>query len=200
MADCLWGLLDGVNDAGLAVSLTFGGRRGAGEGFGIPLVVRYLLEVATSTEHACALLARLPVAMSYNLTMVDAAGAVVTAFVSPGAPPEFTAAPAATNHRGSVPDDAAHARSLRSVERRTTLLDLAHRAVAPGELPGRFLAEPLYSTGFSRAFGTLYTALYRTATGTVELVWPGRTWVRGFADPDDAVDVVYAEVPRELTR
>ena len=24
--DCLWGLLDGVNDAGLAVSLTFGGR------------------------------------------------------------------------------------------------------------------------------------------------------------------------------
>ena len=27
MSDCLWGLLDGVNDAGLAVSLTFGGRR-----------------------------------------------------------------------------------------------------------------------------------------------------------------------------
>jgi predicted choloylglycine hydrolase len=26
MLDCLWGLLDGVNDAGLAVSLTFGGR------------------------------------------------------------------------------------------------------------------------------------------------------------------------------
>jgi hypothetical protein len=24
--DCLWGLLDGINDAGLAVSLTFGGR------------------------------------------------------------------------------------------------------------------------------------------------------------------------------
>ena len=26
MSDCLWGLLDGVNDAGLAVSLAFGGR------------------------------------------------------------------------------------------------------------------------------------------------------------------------------
>jgi predicted choloylglycine hydrolase len=26
MVDCLWGLLDGVNDAGLAISLTFGGR------------------------------------------------------------------------------------------------------------------------------------------------------------------------------
>ena len=44
MSDCLWGLLDGMNDAGLAVSLTFGGRRVLGDGFGIPLVVRYLLE------------------------------------------------------------------------------------------------------------------------------------------------------------
>ena len=37
MSDCLWGLLDGINDAGLAVSLTFGGRRAAGDGFAIPL-------------------------------------------------------------------------------------------------------------------------------------------------------------------
>jgi hypothetical protein len=44
MSDCLWGLLDGVNDAGLAVSLTFGGRREVGDGFAIPLVVRCLLE------------------------------------------------------------------------------------------------------------------------------------------------------------
>ena len=43
MSDCLWGLLDGINDAGLAVSLAFGGRA-TREGFGIPLVVRYLLE------------------------------------------------------------------------------------------------------------------------------------------------------------
>ena len=31
MLDCLWGLLDGVNDAGPAVSLTFGGRSQVGE-------------------------------------------------------------------------------------------------------------------------------------------------------------------------
>ena len=30
MSDCVWGLLDGFNDRGLAVSLTFGGRRAAG--------------------------------------------------------------------------------------------------------------------------------------------------------------------------
>ena len=50
MSDCLWGLLDGVNDAGLAVSLTFGGRRDVGDGFGIPIVVRYLLEVCTTSR------------------------------------------------------------------------------------------------------------------------------------------------------
>ena len=50
MSDCLWGLLDGVNDAGLAVSLTFGGRRDVGDGFGIPIVVRYLLEVCSDVS------------------------------------------------------------------------------------------------------------------------------------------------------
>ena len=34
MSDCLWGLLDGINDAGLAVSLTFGGRADVGDGSG----------------------------------------------------------------------------------------------------------------------------------------------------------------------
>ena len=33
-SDGLWGLVDGVNDAGLSISLTFGGRRVVGEGFG----------------------------------------------------------------------------------------------------------------------------------------------------------------------
>jgi len=36
MSDCLWGLLDGVNGDGLCASLTFGGRRIVGVGFGIP--------------------------------------------------------------------------------------------------------------------------------------------------------------------
>jgi predicted choloylglycine hydrolase len=50
MLDCLWGLLDRVNDAGLAISLAFGGRPQVGEGFGIPLVIRYVQETCGSTE------------------------------------------------------------------------------------------------------------------------------------------------------
>ena len=74
MSDCLWGLLDGMNDAGLAVSLTFGGRRVLGDGFGIPLVVRYLLETCDDVASARESLARLPYALAHNLTVVDARG------------------------------------------------------------------------------------------------------------------------------
>jgi predicted choloylglycine hydrolase len=44
MGDGLWGVLDGINEDGLAVSLTFGGRRVLGDGFGIPLIMRYVME------------------------------------------------------------------------------------------------------------------------------------------------------------
>jgi predicted choloylglycine hydrolase len=46
MSDCGWGLMDGANDHGLAVAISFGGRRETGRGFGIGLVVRFLLQVA----------------------------------------------------------------------------------------------------------------------------------------------------------
>ena len=74
MSDCLWGLLDGMNDAGLAVSLTFGGRRVLGDGFGIPVVVRYLLETCATVAEAREALAHVPVNLAHNLTLVDGSG------------------------------------------------------------------------------------------------------------------------------
>ena len=74
MSDCLWGLLDGINDAGLAISLAFGGRRATREGFAIPLVVRYLLELCETTAGAVEVLRRLPVQAAYNLTILDRSG------------------------------------------------------------------------------------------------------------------------------
>ena len=89
MGDCLWGLLDGMNEDGLVASLAFGGRRGSASGFGIPLVVR-VLEVADSVSSAVAALERVPVSMTYNITLVDARGDAATAFVSPGSTPLVT--------------------------------------------------------------------------------------------------------------
>ncbi|MFI0554545.1 carcinine hydrolase/isopenicillin-N N-acyltransferase family protein, partial [Streptomyces scabiei] len=50
MQDAAWGLLDGMNDAGLAVSLTFGGRFVHGPGFAILIVLRYLLETCNTVD------------------------------------------------------------------------------------------------------------------------------------------------------
>src|SRR5205085_12683719 len=81
MSDCLWGALDGINDEGLAVSLRFGGRPAVGVGFGVPLVLRYILEFCASTDEAIAVLERVPVHMSYNVTVVDRSGKFVTAYL-----------------------------------------------------------------------------------------------------------------------
>jgi predicted choloylglycine hydrolase len=176
MSDCLWGLLDGMNDRGLAISLAFGGRRVVGRGFGIPLVVRYLLEVCGSVDEACAVLRRLPVHMAYSLTMVDAAADVVTAYLGPDRRPRFERRPVATNHQEQVewPEQAF---ATRSVEREAGLNALlADPAADESGFVAAFLRPPLYSGAYSLGFGTLYTAVYRPADLTLEYRWPGSVW------------------------
>jgi predicted choloylglycine hydrolase len=189
-SDCLWGLLDGMNSDGLMVSLAFGGRPGSAPGFAIPLVVRYLLEVAGNVDEARAALERVPVAMAYNLTIADCAGQVTTAFVSPGNPPGYTDAAVATNHRRDTPEYPDHAASLRSVERQHHLLSLLANGVERDRLAEAFLHSPLRNTDFARAFGTLYTAVYRPDEGSVEYRWPGTSWIRTFDSLDASVRVV----------
>ena len=96
MLDCLWGLLDGVNDAGLAISLTFGGRPQVGEGFGIPLVIRYVLEVCGTVDEAVRVLGRVPVHMSYNVTVLDRGGRWATVYLAPDRPARVTDRAAST--------------------------------------------------------------------------------------------------------
>ena len=189
--DCLWGLIDGMNSDGLVVSLSFGGRRGSGPGFAVSLVVRYLLEVASGIEQAREILTRMPVAMAYNLTMVDAEGRVLTAYRRAGSgggvqlvtdrdqPP-----------RRSIPDSIEHAERYASVERRDCLVDVLSGRPTADALVDAFLRPPLLSTHYWRAFGTVYTALYRPSHRTVELCWPDRRWVRRFDDPDATFDLV----------
>ncbi len=191
--DCLWGLVDGMNDAGLAASLAFGGRPGAGSGFGIPLVVRYLLEVAESLDDVRSALRRLPVNMSYNLTFVDGSGDGLTAFVAPGCAAEFSSARVATNHRGTVPEYPERARSLRSVERQRLMLSLLDCQPDPTELISAFLRPPLRSTEYWRAFGTLYTAVYRPNDGAVDFFWPDDSWRRRFDSVDETKTVILRE-------
>jgi predicted choloylglycine hydrolase len=191
--DCLWGLLDGMNDDALVVSLTYGGRPGAGRGFGISLVVRYLLEVCATVQDARAVLERLPVSTAYNLTISDRVGATVTAFVAPDNPPEFFDTPLATNHRGLVPEHPWLARALNSVQRQDALIRLAQSAPDLRDAIGAFLREPVHNTAYSRGFGTLYTAVYLPDEAVVEYHWPDTSWRRCFGSPDGTKTVLLKE-------
>lgn len=181
-SDGLWGLVDGMNDAGLAVSLTFGGRHVVGDGFGVPLILRYVLQTCETAEEAGRALGRIPTHMSYNVTALDRKRTYLTAYMAPDRPAVITHAAVATNHQEKVEWDA-HARMTATVERERFLLQRLTLHVEPEEkFIGAFLKPPLYSTAFDRGFGTLYTAVYHPQRGAMELRWPGILWPHAFDD------------------
>ena len=120
-SDGLWGLVDGMNDAGLAVSLTFGGRQVVGSGFGVPLILRYVLQTCETAEEAGEALSCLPTHMSYNVTVLDAKRQYLTVMMSPDRKAIITHAAVATNHQENV-EWVSHARFTSTVERERFLL------------------------------------------------------------------------------
>ncbi len=180
MRDCLWGLLDGMNESGLAISLTFGGRRALGDGFSVPLVVRYLLEVCDTVAEAREKLAGIPIHAAQNLTLLDRSGEFVTAYLGPEGEPRFRDMPATTNHqeRDEWPE---YAQAVRSYERERRVLELLDDTGTTREsFIEAFLEPPLHKGDHSRGFATLYTAAYFPAEGRVEYRWPGFVWQQSF--------------------
>ena len=193
-SDGLFGLVDGMNDRGLAASLTFGGRQAVGVGFGVPLILRYILQTCTTAEEAGQALERIPSHMSYNVTVLDADRNYLTAFLAPDRPTTLTHSAVATNHQERV-EWSSHARFTATVERERYLLQrLRLHPETQERFIAAFLKPPLYSTAFSAGFGTLYTAAYRPQVGTVDIHWPGRIWSKGFEDfKEDSVRVVFPD-------
>ncbi len=178
----LWGLVDGINDAGLALSLTFGGRRVVGDGFGVPLILRYVLQTCKTAAEAAEALARIPCHMSYNVTALDRKRQFVTAYMAPDRPAVITHAAVATNHQERV-EWASHARFTATVERERYLLQRLTLHREPKEkFISAFLKPPLYSTAFSQGFGTLYTAVYQPRSRSMSLRWPGTIWAQQLGD------------------
>ena len=191
-ADGVWGLCDGMNDRGFAVSLTFGGRIVIGDGFGMPLVVRYLLETCGSVSEAKEILARLPYSQAYNLTMTDAGADVVTAYLGPDRPPSYRRMPVATNHQWVVEAwDPLLAAS--SVEREWWLLRLLDDPeVDMATFSDWFLTPPLYSYAHADGAGTVFTAAYAPSTGEMTHRWQGQDWVQRLDDfAEGERDVLY---------
>ena len=183
MTDCLSGLLDGMNDAGLAVSLTFGGRRALRprlrRAARRPLPPR---DVRDDGRRARGPRARpRPRAAEHH-----------------GARPLRGMARRPTSGRTGRPSSAATRRrrttragwSGRSTCARSAASS-ASAACSTGSSTGTstasefvdgFLEAPLHNTAYAHGFGTVYTAAYFPAEGRVEYRWPGFTWRQSFAD------------------
>lgn len=176
MVDCLWGALDGVNDAGLAVSLTFGGRQVVGDGFGVPLILRYILEFCDTAAEAEAVLRRVPSHMAYNVTAVDETGHFLTAYLAPDRDPVVKQIPIAANHQGRI-DWHNYARATATLEReRFLFFRLQDQEMTTERMIDWFLRPPLYTTAYDNGFGTLYTAAYWPRSRSVRFVWPDGDW------------------------
>lgn len=195
--DCVWGALDGVNDAGLVLALAFGGRRVTGDGFGIPLLIRYVLETCSSTAEATAALERLPSHMTYSVTVLDAAGDWATVYMAPDRRTIVNDARVCTNHQEAVewPD---YARVTSSVERHEHVTKLLEGSDRPRQFIRAFLQSPLHETKYHRGFGTLYTAAFVPESRRVTYHWPNHRQLAlgltDFTEQQRVVDLRPAQV------
>lgn len=166
------GCLDGMNADGLVASLTFGGSPTQGIGFSIILVVRYILETCRQVSEAVAVLCRIPVALSQNVTVLDRTGAYATVFLSPERAPSVSRTPVCANHQDSSVSTGLSRNLASSMARQQAALRALEGPEATlAKLTETFLAAPIYSRAASSP--TVYSAVYRPAALTVDYVWPG---------------------------
>ncbi len=213
MLDCMSGVLDGINDDGLAVSMSFGGREEFGEGFGISLVLRYLLEFAGDVTEARDLLQRLPVQGAYNIMLLDREASFVTVEIAPGQQPRFNRARVATNHQAGSHWPLYEEKVFTHMREQHMHNLVAAREHTSYAFTREFLQFPLYQNRFARGFGTLYDAAFFPARQACEYFWPHHQWQfdfetfaaqeyriefidpDGFAEESEAYGEVYTSKP-----
>lgn len=204
MSDCLFGLLDGVNDLGLSISLSFGGRKEVGYGFGIPIILRYVLETCATVVEAAAALSRIPSHMSYNVIAAEKSGKHKLIKVAPDKIAVVSDLPYTTNHQEKVEWER-HARFNQTFERLGFLKDLLDKKdLDINELIYSFLEPPLFNKAYRTGFGTLYTAIYNPVDGMAQLLWKDDVMNQSFDDFKEVEKAIIYEqeagVPEKKTK
>lgn len=202
-SDCLSGALDGMNEDGLAVSLTFGGRKAVGKGFGIPMILRYILEFCSTVDEAVVVLQRIPSHISFNVTVIDRFGQFNTVYIAPDKKPVVTKAAFTTNHQEAIewPENA----YFNKTNERSVFLNkmLAKKGINAERIIDAFLTKPLYSTNYNQGFGTLYTAVYKPIEGIVEMYWPNMKISQSFHEFHEQTKIInfnqYSKTSAALT-
>jgi len=171
--DCLWGVLDGINEHGLSVSLSFGGVSDRTDGFGIPIILRYILEFCKTTSEAVEVLNRIPTHMAYNITIIDSESVVKTVEIFPGNSNNVSHIPLAVNHQGDFVLSN-YAIFSKSMERKRTLIEKLYDPWVTAEsFVDSFAYAPLFTDNYSGGFGTIYTAIYNPFFRAAEYRWKG---------------------------
>ena len=180
IGDCLMGVVDGMNSDGLVASLTFGGRKVVGKGFGIPFILRYVLEFCSDVDEAVEKLKMVPSHMAYNIMVLDKTGAYKMLQIAPDHEVKVTDMKVSTNHQGK-PDWPAHANFSKTLLREKFLNELlAESDQNNEEIAQAFLNSPLFNRQYSDGFGTIYTSVYHPAKGSMQLRWEGETLHQSF--------------------
>lgn len=181
ISDCNWGLLDGMNAAGLSASLAFGGRKNTGKGFGIPLLMRYILETCDTVAAAIEQLRRVPVHMSYNVTLVDKFATYATVYLSPDRPVVVTKERVGVNHQQAIEwhDYAAFTATQERLDVLKALL--ADPNQIEETILGAFFRSPVCRDDAEKDYQTLYTTVYRPQELTATLYHLGGTVVQSFS-------------------
>ena len=198
--ECLWGADDGLNDAGLALSLTFGGSREVGSGFGIPLIMRYVLQTCDTVRQAIEQLNRIPSHMAYNITLVDQSGDYATVMLAPQQQAVVTRQAAVTNHQQKIvwPEQAEFSRTLERSDHLNTVLN--KKGFNEQQLVDTFHRSPLYSTNYEQRFGTVFTAVYKPLSGSMAYHWPNQIWPHSFEQFNESQKTVtLGQLPNKST-
>jgi predicted choloylglycine hydrolase len=192
MADCLWGALDGMNEDGLAVAISFGGRRVVGRGFAVTLLVRYLLEHCSDVPAALDAIYAVPVNLAYNVALVDRSGASALVVLAPDHEPAVIHGEVCAANRQGRTEWHEHAVMSETVVREAAMAAaLADPAMTRDGLEQIFLTEPVHRPLERHTWGTVYTASYDVIERSLRLLWPS----------DEAWEVqLDTAVPGEITR
>lgn len=195
ISDCNWGLLDGMNADGLAISLTFGGRKITGDGFGIPLVMRYVLETCSDVPQAVSALLRLPVHMSYNVTLLDRSGKYKTLYLTPDKGAHIDIEKVATNHQQDI--EWLEYAELTATRERKYFLDqlVAQENMDRDQLADRFLQAPLYNKDVQKSFVTLYSLQYDLSNFQATVFWPNKSITQSFEQYSECREIININKP-----
>jgi predicted choloylglycine hydrolase len=118
--------------------------------------------------------------MCYTVTLLDAKADWATVFVAPDRPTEVTRRKSVTNFQHQV-EWPKHAEATHAVERQECLSALIDGGSPLPAATAALLQPPLFQAAYLRGYGTLYSAVYRPHSISVELLWPGQRWAQSLA-------------------